>query len=116
MRPLPLAAAALVLLLSACGGSRESLSFEACASSAREATERSRTYSDTQKASFEIDAAASRSSLTSPEADVFELRLVASINSEQGTPTRQDFLCRTRFSPGQERPDVIAFNFVMEGQ
>ncbi len=116
MRPLLFTAPALALLLVACSPSREDLSLEACTESAREATDRSRTYSDSQKASFEIDSAASRSSLKPLEGDVFELRLVASIDSEQGTPTRQDFLCRTRFTEGQERPDVIAFSFMLEGQ
>lgn len=116
MRPLPLVAPFLVLLLSACSASREDLSFEACAASALDATQRSRTYSDSQKTSFKIDEAASRASTRSVEADVFELRIVASINSEQGTPTRQDFMCRARFTEGKELPDVIAFSFLLEGQ
>lgn len=116
MRPLLLVAPTLALLLAGCGASREDLSVDACSSSAREATDRSRTYSDTQKASFKIDTAASRASLKALEEGVFELRLVASIDSEQGTPTRQDFICRTRFTEGQEQPDVIAFSFLLEGQ
>lgn len=116
MRPLLFSVPVFALLIGGCAASQEALSLEACASSAREATERSRTYSDSQKASFEIDSAASRASLKSLEGGVFELRLVASIESEQGTPTRQDFLCRTRFTEGQEKPDVIAFSFLLEGQ
>ncbi|MBE5313883.1 MAG: hypothetical protein H4O13_00595 [Xanthomonadales bacterium] len=116
MRPLPLVAPLLVLLLGACSASREDLSFEACAASAKDATQRSRTYSESQKTSFKIDSTASRASTKSVEPGVFELRIVATINSEQGTPTHQDFLCRTRFTEGKELPDVIAFSFLLEGQ
>lgn len=115
MRLFPVALA-LVALLGGCSASREDLSFQACVSSAQDATQRSRTYSDPQKASFQIDDRASLASLKQVETDVFELRLIASIESEQGTPTRQDFLCRTRFSEGKETPDVIAFSFLLEGQ
>ncbi len=115
MRPFTVALA-LVAFLSGCSASREDLSFQACASSAQDATQRSRTYSDSQKASFQIDDRASLASLKQIEADVFELRLVASVESEQGTPTRQDFLCRTRFTAGKDAPDVIAFSFLLEGQ
>ncbi len=69
MRPLPLVAPLLILLLSACSATREDLSFDACAASAQDATQRSRTYSDSQKTSFKIDEAASRASTQSIEAD-----------------------------------------------
>lgn len=103
-------------LLTACGSQQDDFSFEACATSARESTQNSRTFSELQKQSFEIDRAASMATVAHPEDGVVELRIIASINSESGTPTRQDFLCRTRFTEGRERPDVIAFNFVLEGQ
>jgi ribosomal protein L23 len=111
-----IAAAAIALLLSACGTNRDELSFQACAASAREATERSRAFSDDQKRSFEIDEASSRTSIKQVDESVFELRVIASIRNEQGQSTRQDFLCRTRFAEGTDSPDVIAFTFLLEGQ
>lgn len=110
---LPLSAC---LLLLGCGSSPTQLSFEACAAHARESTERSRTFSDAQKRSFVIDTAASLNTAREIEAGVIELTVVASIDSETGVSTRQDFNCRTRLNPAQKQPDVINFNFIFQTQ
>lgn len=111
---LPLALIIVCTSLTGCATSQDQLSFDACAASVREATEKSRTYSDAQKRSFEIDAAASLATITPIEDKVFELKLIASVDGEGGQRTPQNFLCRTRFTPGRERPDVIAFSFLLD--
>lgn len=111
-----LAPLAACLLLAGCGSDPLDKSFEACAVSARDATERSRTYSDAQKRSFSIDAAASRATAREVEDGVVEMTLIASIDSETGVSTRQDFNCRTRANPGQSLPDVINFNFLFQSE
>lgn len=112
----PVVAATCALLLSACGAGREELSFEVCAESARESTQRSRAFSDDQKRSLDIDKSASLATANEVEPGVTELRIVASIQDSQGKPTRQDFQCRTRLLDGADRPEVIRFTFVLEGE
>ena len=111
---LPLTLLIVCTSLTGCATSKDQLSFDACAASVREATEKSRTYSDAQKRSFEIDAAASLATITPIEDGVFELKLIASVDGEGGQRTPQNFLCRTRFTSGQDRPDVIAFSFLLD--
>lgn len=104
------------LLLVGCGSSPTNLSFEACAAHARDSADRSRTYSEAQKRSFTIDSTASLATAREIEAGVIELTVIASIDSETGASTRQDFNCRTRINPGQKLPDVINFNFLFQAQ
>lgn len=112
----PTAPLVACLLLAGCGASPADLAFEACEAYARDATERNRTYSEAQKRSFVVDASASRATAREIEAGVIELTVVASIDSETGVSTRQDFNCRTRVNPGQKLPDVINFNFIFQTQ
>jgi hypothetical protein len=115
MKPL-LLSLCCALLLVACAASRDELSFEACAAFARESTERSRAFSNDQKRSFNIDKAASLATAREVEPGVTELRLIATIDDAQGKPSGQDIMCRTRFTEGVEKPDVIAFTLLLEGQ
>jgi hypothetical protein len=111
-----LLAASCAVLLGACGASREDLSFEVCAESARDSTQRSRAFTNDQKRSFAIDKAASLATVREVEPGVTELRLIATIDDAQGKPSGQDVLCRTRFNEGADKPDVIAFTLLLEGQ
>lgn len=110
------AALSCALLLSACGAGREELSFEVCAESARESTQRSRAFSEDQKRSLNIDKSASLATAKEVEPGVTELRLVATIDDAQGNPSGQDILCRTRFAEGADKPEVISFTLLLEGQ
>jgi hypothetical protein len=100
--------------LTGCVTSTDQLSFDACSASVLAATAKNRTYSDAQKRSFEIDSAATLATITPIEDSVFELRVIASVDGEGGQRTPQNFLCRTRFTPGQDSPDVIAFHFLLD--
>jgi len=104
------------LLLGACSAGREELSFEVCAESARESTQRSRAFSEDQKRSLNIDRSASLATAREVEPGVTELRLVATIDDAQGRPSGQDIQCRTRFADGAAKPEVISFTLVLEGQ
>lgn len=92
----------LLLLLVACGGSREDLAVTACEQAIAEK------LSDKN---FRIDAAAMRQSAKPDGEDVIHIK--SGIVFDPGLPREyaQTFDCKARFTAGKSTPDVISLSF-----
>jgi hypothetical protein len=94
-----------VLLLAACGGSRESRAVDAC--------ERAIAARITDKP-FRLDRSNMLSNATAEGEDM--IRIESRIVFDPGLPREetQVFDCRTRFTADKREPDVISLGFVWE--
>ena len=92
-----------VLLLAACGGSRESRAVDAC--------EKAIAARITDK-TFELDRADMAAKASADGDDV--IRIQSKIVFDPGLPREetQNFDCRARFTADRREPDIISLSFV----